>query len=93
MQRLLVGCQEIGKYTRQHPTTVSRKIRRGDLPAMPRMRKGGGWVWVTSVTLIDWAIMESYEGRMKERRSQVLAQLSDAELTARVARNKREGGK
>ena len=48
------------------------------------MRKGGGWVWVTSVTLIDWAIMEYYEGRMKERRSKVLAQLSDAELQKRL---------
>ncbi len=90
MQRLLVGCREIGKYTRQHPSTVSRKIRRGDLPAMPRMRKGGGWVWVTSVTLIDWSIMEYYEGRMKERRSQALAQLSDSELTARLAQSQTE---
>ncbi len=45
---------------------------------------------VTSVTLIDWATMEDYEGRMKERRSQVLAQLSDAELMARVAQDKAE---
>ena len=69
MPRLLVGCREIAENTRLHPSTVSRKIRRGDLPAMPRMRKGGGWVGVTSVTLIDWAIMEDYEGRMNERRS------------------------
>ena len=85
MQRFLVGCREIAECTRQHPSTVSRKIRRGDLPAMPRMRKGGGWVWVTSVTLIDWAIMEDYEGRMKGRRSQALARLSDSELTARLS--------
>ena len=57
---------------------------------MPRPRKGGGWVWVTSVTLIDWSIMEDYEGRMKERRSQALAQMSDSELMARVAQNRSE---
>jgi hypothetical protein len=55
------------------------------------MRKGGDWVWVTSVTLIDWAIMEDYEGRMKERRSQALAQLSDSELTARLAKQREAG--